>query len=586
MISPDGRHGDIPASQVAQAKAAGFKVGVDMLSPDGQRGVIPAENYGQAVAAGFKVNSQTQNASSQNQDPGFFHGVDEAFGNVWDTIKQRAAQEDSMSWKDRLKEGATNAVMKNPGLGLVPSLVAKVASDAYDQGKQAVTHGVKSVQAGLKGNFNEANLEASEVQPHLLAAQLPFVGPVAAKAGEDIGSGRPAEGAGEAIGAIGQVVAPDVIEGTGKAIPPIVRGTAKAVNLALEKAPTAIGTTAGAVIGHATGVPYGSEIGAGTGAIIGNKVLPTLRIPGENFGLPKPVYPGAPFPEAPPPESSPFGAGKPIAPKPSPFGAKSPAQVLFEQRPQPMAAAPVTGAEPTPGMAEPTRIVSSGTIPRTPSGDMVLNRVLAAQDNANLIKIAKSRGIDVTAESQLKPGAANGKIIDKIIDDFSPEELDNMRDTYLQNSLHGAHQFGDIGPEAWRTKSLQTYFPDLKISKAALARTDAAVSAAQPSTAPAEDLATTLQKSLDQVNAAKQAAKSPAQKLFESRPKPFDPTQPWAHYGDLAPQAESDAYESYAKDAEMKAQQASARGDTAAAQKLLRSAKEWRAMKLVPVGAQ
>jgi hypothetical protein len=42
---------------------------------------------------------------------------------------------------------------------------------------------------------------------------------------------------------------------------------------------------------------------------------------------------------------------------------------------------------------------------------------------SDILKIAKSRGIDVTREAQLKPGVADQKVIKKIVDDFSPDEL-------------------------------------------------------------------------------------------------------------------------------------------------------------------
>lgn len=132
-------------------------------------------------------------------------------------------------------------------------------------------------------------------------------------------------------------------------------------------------------------------------------------------------------------------------------------------------------------------------IPRTLSGESALRQILTGQDNANLLKIARSRGIDVSEEAALKPGRADSKLIDKIIDSHSPEELDAVRDSYLENTRF-RHQFGDVGPEAWKTMSLQTYFPDVNISKAALARTKAAIS----------------QSGLPQA-----MPKSPAQMLFE-----------------------------------------------------------------------
>ena len=81
--------------------------------------------------------------------------------------------------------------------------------------------------------------------------------------------------------------------------------------------------------------------------------------------------------------------------------------------------------------------------------------MLTGQDNRNLLKIARSRGINVTAEAQPKPGVADNKIINKIIDNFSPDELDELRNKGLEVASN-RHQFGDIGPEAWKTLGMET----------------------------------------------------------------------------------------------------------------------------------
>ena len=142
--------------------------------------------------------------------------------------------------------------------------------------------------------------------------------------------------------------------------------------------------------------------------------------------------------------------------------------------------------------------------PHTLSGEGALRQILTGQDNQALLKIAKSRGVNVTKEAQLKPGVADNQIIGKIIDSFSPDELDEVGAKYLENTRMGRSHLGDIGPEAWKTKSLQTYFPDLKLSKARLARTEKAVAGARkapPMAAPGEkpeegDLTRLLQESL------------------------------------------------------------------------------------------
>lgn len=112
------------------------------------------------------------------------------------------------------------------------------------------------------------------------------------------------QGAGTVVGGkLTEMAAPKVAgaaRGAAKAtVPPIVRGIAKGTNAALDKAPGSIGLAAGGAIGHATGIPGASELGAGVGYALGKEILPRLRVPGENFGIAKPVYPGAHLPESP-----------------------------------------------------------------------------------------------------------------------------------------------------------------------------------------------------------------------------------------------------------------------------------------------
>ena len=119
-----------------------------------------------------------------------------------------------------------------------------------------------------------------------------------------------AQGAGQALTAIAAEKAPEATRGAvdmaGKTAdvakagvekaPAIVRGTAKSVNKVLAKAPGSVGAVIGGTIGHATGIPYGAEVGAGLGTVMGKELLPTLRVPGEKFGL-KPIELGEPTAE-------------------------------------------------------------------------------------------------------------------------------------------------------------------------------------------------------------------------------------------------------------------------------------------------
>ena len=116
--------------------------------------------------------------------------------------------------------------------------------------------------------------------------------------------------------------------------------------------------------------------------------------------------------------------------------------------------------------------------------ESVLNDALTGLDNKALLQVAKSRGIDVTREAQLKPGVSDTRIIRKIIDDFSQDELDNARSTGLEISRQGPapNNFATpkLAADAWHLKVLQTYFPDVKLNAAALKRVQAAQSQAPP----------------------------------------------------------------------------------------------------------
>jgi hypothetical protein len=220
--------------------------------------------------------------------------------------------------------------------------------------------------------------------------------------------------------------------------------------------------------------------------IPGANLLKTAIDSAKGFAESTPEAPAAPTPVVPQTNGVPWGAKIPEA-----AAAPQPAAITLTEAP-----VSATAAE---------------SIPRTLSGESALRQILTGQDNANLLKIARSRGISVSTESQLKPGVADNRIINKIIDDFSDDELDNIRSTYLQNQ--SKHQFGDVGPEAWKTMSLQTYFPDVKIPTATLKRTASAINkpAMTPpagykptATAASDDLTGILQDSLKKARELKE----------------------------------------------------------------------------------
>ena len=144
--------------------------------------------------------------------------------------------------------------------------------------------------------------------------------------------------------------------------------------------------------------------------------------------------------------------------------------------PAPSVTAPAAAAPPAHPAANPSPQMAA-SIPRTLIGESALGEVLSKLDNASLIRIAKSRGINVSQEALLKPGTANGLLIKKIAGDFSPDELQEFAAQYLEGSRF-QHQFSSqMTPEAWSTVAMKTYFPDVKLPQTVLARTQTAMSA-------------------------------------------------------------------------------------------------------------
>jgi hypothetical protein len=198
---------------------------------------------------------------------------------------------------------------------------------------------------------------------------------------------------------------------------------------------------------------------------------------------------------------------------------------------EPAAAAPPARSYRLGGDREAT---GPGGIQNTPdvlnNGESALRQVLTGQDNEALLKIAKSRGINVSKESQLKPAAADKLLVEKIISDFTPEELDEAHGRYVENSRF-RHDFGDIGPEAWKTLGLETFFPDLKIPAARMIRTRAAITNAplanaMPETGALGDAAAAIKKSASP-RAARRAPAStvaaPSEDLMAGLKQSLDP---------------------------------------------------------------
>ena len=286
---------------------------------------------------------------------------------------------------------------------------------------------------------------------------VPFIGQQTAAAGEQLNQGDIAGGIGRTLGVAAPIVAGSPAgRAAGSAA---VDATAGAADSAMPyvTAPVRYGARAAEALANSKLKPFAQVMTPADEA-----AASPVRIPGRDFGLSQSTYSGTPLPPTPSPELMQARGLATGAQVPT-----DPAAGLGQVPMRPQTAAPEATPPPEPMPNTP----AGDSFPRTLSGESALRQVLAEQGNTNLLKIAKSRGINVTRESQLKPGTADNLLIDKIVDDFSEDELSNVRDTYLENTRMGAQNLTGLGSEASKTVALQTYFPNLKIPAAQLART-------------------------------------------------------------------------------------------------------------------
>lgn len=468
IFAPDGTLGDIPAEQLAAAVKAGARPGVHVSAPDGTPGVIPADKTQDAVKQGARVEPFQQQPTKS--------WLSEAGSAMWNDIKAipgaLAAPDlladptvsDADKWKIYEKQSAAaqaKSDQRTNERGLPYSLGATVNEmlGVNVEGEE---------QAAKKGNPGAVIGHAATV-PALMAAGM--LGEVAVENGAPV------------IKSVSPYAAPIAhrlwktvdtltfdrigkIWDAWKTLPEEIR--AKGPQFKDPGAP--LPETPPAELFQARALAKGAE--AEPAAALGS-------IP-NSYVRPAPELPAAFQPRT--------AITPPIGTVDNPFRSAAP---------QPAAAAPGAAGSMVDSVALPAaQVAPSGAgIPRTLNGESILGQVLGGRDQATLLKIARSRGINVTQEAQLKPGIANKRIIGKIIGDFSPEELDEIRAQGIENARF-RHAFGDIGEEAWNTMALQTYFPDVKIPLAQVMRTQKAIqSAAAPKFAPTTDLAAQLKES-------------------------------------------------------------------------------------------
>jgi len=400
--------------------------------------------------------------------PGFVRRLGQSFGIPTSMDELQAAGEtmrpkSAGDWAGTAIAGPIYPAVKN----YVSTAVRGIGEGAHEVGEAAsnVVHGGPVLANSGKAAYGIA---------HGVLQAIPIMGPSIETAGEDVHDKNYSGAAGGLTGVAAQVLAPKIV---GRLSEP-VRGAS-----ALREVPTPRTLPA-------------SESGEALGTV--PAVKPPIPVRPINVRGPGEVAPELVTRKA-------FYGG--ISPEPIPArgGLALPAAADISapviSKPQPSVAPIRSALAPMPPSA------AAESIPRTLPGESVLRQVLTGQDNANLLKIARSRGINVTAEAQLKPGVADNRIINKIIEDFSPDELEELRSKGLEVKRF-RHNFGEIGPEAWKTMGMQTYFPDVKIPEAVLKRTQGAITRPATSprpvivpTPPTGDLMPMLKKSLRAVKA-------------------------------------------------------------------------------------
>ncbi len=195
------------------------------------------------VAAGAYDKQEESEQPSEPQGLGrVAKGVyDTTVGPVVDLAKREGEYLSKTSPDAPISE-AWNDPMVQAIHGIVQSH-ADVAHKALDALKRAGRGYVRTAKDAVSGNLAQAgndayttNADVSEGLGYGLASIVPGVGPAAAKAGEDIGKGDTAYGAGEAVGLVGSVLAPHAIgKVAGKVLP-------KSVEVAGDNIPTRAGS--------------------------------------------------------------------------------------------------------------------------------------------------------------------------------------------------------------------------------------------------------------------------------------------------------------------------------------------------------
>lgn len=405
---------------------------------------IDFSKYEPAPVSGGK----TEGRNLEPPKEGFLHSLASTSGipTSVDELKQMAAEKKSHA-ASMLKSGASPL---NPFSWFMPTV--EESAPAIAQGAKKTGREASSVVDALRrGDFGRAAAHTAGTLGYGVSTVLTPVGGTALqKAGEQFGSGD----IGGGLGTTAAIVAPIMVGGRVMGREPI-----EAPNVFEGEPPTEI----------PTGRPQGSRNVAAVTPLLAREVTGRIPLVNRMAALKKPTI------------QEYFTALRRTGETERPTLSASVSETRGPYRPYEgdLTIKPAGEAPAAPPAAEQPTTSQTSTLPRIQSGEGYLNQALTSLDSKTLLKIARSRGIDVTREAQLKPELATRGAIKKIIDDFKPEELDEIQGKGQQAELNkpapGQEVTPQAGKEAWRYKVLKTYFPDVDIPKAMESRAVATI---------------------------------------------------------------------------------------------------------------
>jgi len=254
-------------------------------APSASAAFDPNGSYAPASAAATTNTAQQPPA----EQPGYFTRLGQSLG-------LPTTKEELLAMQPKFSGQNVASLAANSALGPLGSAAYNYGKTAYQGIKEGVSEAGEAGENMASGQPIAPNVgKVAHAALHAVLQSTPFVGPSIETAGQDIQNKNYTGAAGGLTGVVGQIAAPDIIEKGPEAASAAVRGGAKAANTVLEKVPGAIGGGVGGVIGGLLGHHYGmTDLGSaiGLGATgLAERALPSMRVPGENFGLPAPKTP-------------------------------------------------------------------------------------------------------------------------------------------------------------------------------------------------------------------------------------------------------------------------------------------------------